>query len=223
MQKMKMRGQGATEYLTILAVILVIGVALVAIIGGFSGNASDAKSKQNEMYWQTRSPISIIGGRADSNNIAYFVLKNTGKYPVELLAIGPIGSRTVAQNTQNWNIDGMAITPDYEMLILSPELPVDEGRYVAYIAPPRGNGTGTYTQKNILNPGEQIMVGFSIWNNAAINPQEYAINQICTGPGPSGSAIEFSRLIIYYRENVNGIKVVKKQDMSEYPLILSCV
>ncbi|MCX8198128.1 MAG: hypothetical protein N3F07_02960, partial [Candidatus Micrarchaeota archaeon] len=166
---------------------------------------------------------AILGGRADSTNMAYIVLKNSGKYPVELLAIGPIGSREVAEERQNWNLDGLAITPDFEMQALGAETSPTGVNYKAYIAPPRGNGEGIYTQKNILNPGEQIMVGFRVWSNAALNHQQYAVNQVCSGGGPSGSAIEFSRLIIYYRENVNGIKVVKKQDMSEYPLILPCV
>jgi len=218
----RLHAQGATEYLVILAVVLVIGLLVVGLLGGFSGTAADTQNTQNEMYWQTRTPIAIMGGKADNltwSDSAYIILKNNGKYPLELLAIGPIGS---PHNGLVMHVTGESDIPlSYELQFLSTE-GYGDPTYLVYIAPPRGNGSAGYSQRNILNPGEQIMVGFSVYPGAASNAG-YNVNQVCVNSnGNHGTAIEFSKLIIYYRENVNGVKVVKKQEMSDKPLDLPC-
>jgi len=55
------RGQGATEYLVLLAVVLIVALVSVALLGFFPGMASDAKITQSETYWRGQArPFAII-------------------------------------------------------------------------------------------------------------------------------------------------------------------
>ena len=87
-------GQGATEYLVLLAVVLIIALVSVALLGFFPGMASDAQHTQSEMYLQSATPIAIVGispaYRNDVNwppNTAHAIhmrIRNTGSYPIRL-------------------------------------------------------------------------------------------------------------------------------------------
>jgi len=217
LQKQILLGQGATEYLVILAVVLVVGLMVVTLLGGFTSSAGDAQDAQNEMYWQSRTPIAVMGGKADSQlweNTAYIILKNSGKYPVELLAIGPMNYYTMSVD-----LTDETLSLEGKMEPLSSEWRGGDS-YSVYIAPPRGTGLAEYTQKNTLNPGEQIMVGFSVYN--VLDPN-YNAKQLCRySSGQTGKVLELKKLTLYYSENVNGVKIVKKQEMNEKPFYLQC-
>jgi len=43
-------GQGATEYLVLLAVVLIVALVSVALLGFFPGMASDAQITQSQIY-----------------------------------------------------------------------------------------------------------------------------------------------------------------------------
>lgn len=84
-------GQGATEYLILLAVVLVIALVSVALLGFFPGMASDAQITQSQMYWRGASPIAIIEAVAavttssgESVIWPYIRIKNTGVYPIRI-------------------------------------------------------------------------------------------------------------------------------------------
>jgi uncharacterized protein (UPF0333 family) len=56
-----MRGQGATEYLVLLAVVLIIALVSIALLGFFPGMATDAKITQSNSYWRGDAvPFSIV-------------------------------------------------------------------------------------------------------------------------------------------------------------------
>ena len=85
-----MRGQGATEYLVLL-VVLIVALVSVALLGFFPGMASDAQATQSTTYWQSASPIAIVEwnsmGEPSAPNIyagPYFRLKNNGAYRVKI-------------------------------------------------------------------------------------------------------------------------------------------
>jgi len=44
------RAQGATEYLVLLAVVLIVALVSVALLGFFPGMASDAQITQSQIY-----------------------------------------------------------------------------------------------------------------------------------------------------------------------------
>lgn len=84
-----MLGQGATEYLVLLAVVLIVALVSVALLGFFPGMASDAQLTQSKAYWQGASPIAILenGAVSYSSGTAtspYLRLRNTGAYPIRI-------------------------------------------------------------------------------------------------------------------------------------------
>jgi len=87
-----MRAQGATEYLVLLAVVLIVALVSVALLGFFPGMASDAQITQSQMYWQGATPIAITesGARVyagDGNIYPYLRVRNTGAYPIRIAGI----------------------------------------------------------------------------------------------------------------------------------------
>jgi hypothetical protein len=53
-------GQGATEYLVLLAVVLIVALVSVALLGFFPGMSSDAKITQSQAYWSGQaSPFRV--------------------------------------------------------------------------------------------------------------------------------------------------------------------
>jgi len=85
-------GQGATEYLVLLAVVLIVALVSVALLGFFPGMASDAQIAQSQTYWQSAQPISIIESgavlyRSDGAIYPYLRVKNTGGYPIRITGV----------------------------------------------------------------------------------------------------------------------------------------
>ena len=92
-----MRGQGATEYLVLLAVVLIVALVSVALLGFFPGMASDAQATQSKTYWQSASPISIIEMDAKyylagGYTTPYIRLRNSGAYPIRITKLISPGS-----------------------------------------------------------------------------------------------------------------------------------
>ena len=92
---MGMRAQGATEYLVLLAVVLIIALVSVALLGFFPGMALDAQKTQSKAYWASASPIAIVdmgganyfaSGNGNTTEI-YLKLRNTGSYPVSITKV----------------------------------------------------------------------------------------------------------------------------------------
>jgi len=92
----QMRGQGATEYLVLLAVVLIIALVSIALLGFFPGLASDAKITQSASYWKSARPFSIVEASVKSNGSAFIVLQNveaTGTYVLgNITLVQPNGS-----------------------------------------------------------------------------------------------------------------------------------
>ena len=72
-QNIKSRGQVSTEYLVILAVVLVIALVVVYLVGGFSGLGASSLETTSKNYWAGASPFSItqakLAGTAIQLNI----------------------------------------------------------------------------------------------------------------------------------------------------------
>lgn len=82
---MLLKGQGATEYLVLLAAVLIIALVSLALLAFFPGTASDAQIAASQAYWKSASPIGIsewidIGEQGGSceHSHPYFRLKNNG-------------------------------------------------------------------------------------------------------------------------------------------------
>ena len=82
-------GQGATEYLVLLAVVLIVALVSVALLGFFPGMASDAQITQSQAYWKSAQPVAITEWGAiayvpNANTYAYLRVKNNGAYPIRI-------------------------------------------------------------------------------------------------------------------------------------------
>ncbi len=62
------KGQGASEYLMALVVVLVIAVIVIALLGGFTPFGTMSLMQQSEVYWQSASPFSIENAHVVSQN-----------------------------------------------------------------------------------------------------------------------------------------------------------
>jgi len=56
---MERKGQGTTEYLIILAVIIVVALVVVGVMGWFPGLGTGITEQQSKAYWASTSPIAI--------------------------------------------------------------------------------------------------------------------------------------------------------------------
>ena len=90
-----LKGQGATEYLVLLAVVLIVALVSVALLGFFPGMASDAQETQSQAYWKGASPVAIVdmGPAAyylsghGNTTVIYMKLRNTGGYQISITKI----------------------------------------------------------------------------------------------------------------------------------------
>ena len=70
-------GQGATEYLVLLAVILIIALVAISLLGFFPAMAADAKITQSNTYWRGEAaPIAIMEYAIDSSGNVQLILMN---------------------------------------------------------------------------------------------------------------------------------------------------
>ncbi|MFH1971911.1 MAG: hypothetical protein ABIJ18_00360 [archaeon] len=53
------RGQGATEYLIILAIVIVIALIVIGVLGTIPGIGGNAKQQASESYWET-AEIGVV-------------------------------------------------------------------------------------------------------------------------------------------------------------------
>jgi len=98
---MRFVGQGATEYLVLLAVVLIVALVSVALLGFFPGMASDAQVTQSRAYWQSMQPIAVteVVSKVYSTttlNLPYIRIRNSGAYPVRITKLLGGNGREVA-------------------------------------------------------------------------------------------------------------------------------
>ncbi|MCX8174816.1 MAG: hypothetical protein N3E51_01270 [Candidatus Micrarchaeota archaeon] len=76
-----MKAQGSSEYLMLLAAVLVIAIVVVSLLLFYPKVTPDIRQTQSELYWSTAKPIAIVGalgGRTSyscSSNAQGFLLK----------------------------------------------------------------------------------------------------------------------------------------------------
>ena len=69
------KGQGATEYLVILAVVLIVALVVIALLGFFPGVGGAARESQSASYWSGAQPFSITSFKV-SNTTVTLVMAN---------------------------------------------------------------------------------------------------------------------------------------------------
>jgi len=69
------RAQGSSEYLVLLAVVLIVSLVAIALLGGFSGFGQDARNTETKQYWSGTRPFAITGFNQKGDTMFLF-LKN---------------------------------------------------------------------------------------------------------------------------------------------------
>lgn len=97
-----LRAQGATEYLVLLAVVLIIALVGIALLGFFPGTASDAQIAESQIYWESASPLSISESNVrlwwmnNAFNEFQMFVTNNGNYPIRITKI-IAGNQSISQ------------------------------------------------------------------------------------------------------------------------------
>ena len=94
MQLFYKKGQGATEYLVLLAVVLIVAMVAIALLGFFPGLAGDAKIAQSDSYWRgTSRPFAILEhSMASTGSNITIVVQNVDADQREITQISMAGS-----------------------------------------------------------------------------------------------------------------------------------
>lgn len=71
-----MKGQVSTEYLIILAVVLVVALVVVFLVGGFAGLGAASLETQSKNYWAGTSPFSIKTFKASGTTLELEMVNN---------------------------------------------------------------------------------------------------------------------------------------------------
>ena len=72
-----MKGQGATEYLVLLGVVLIVALVAIALLGFFPGLSSDTRETQARSYWSGIANPFQIKDYSYSGTTLTLVLRNS--------------------------------------------------------------------------------------------------------------------------------------------------
>lgn len=202
-------GQGATEYLVLLAVVLIIALVGVALLGFFPGTASDSQIAESQIYWQSASPIAIIesaakyytGDSGGTRAFPYVRIRNTGSYPIRIAKL--LGAGNSSASTY--------YTGSYVPISSGYYLAPGEEAYFAY------NGAGFY-------PGlEMRAVYFDMIEDSGVGLPitVYGASQICNAPtDPSRGMVVMKEFGFEYIQYTEGQAITKRQIGK--PLVIRC-
>ena len=84
------KGQVSTEYLVILAVVLVVALIVVALVGGMSPVSTGVSESQSKNYWLSVAPVSISGWKYSGTSLE-LTLQNMGGQKVTITSIDIAG------------------------------------------------------------------------------------------------------------------------------------
>ena len=94
--KRPLRAQGATEYLVILSVVLVISLVSISLMGYGPSVSSDVAYSASKSYWQSEArPIAVTEAGLTGDSAFSFVVQNNNPDPVSLTGIS-IDSQAVS-------------------------------------------------------------------------------------------------------------------------------
>jgi len=210
-----MLGQGATEYLVLLAVVLIVALVSVALLGFFPGMASDAQITQSQAYWQSATPIAIteIAAWGTTNaptgrGLMYMRLRNNGAYPITITKIiGTSGTNFISQfycvaGTDCGAPSGLRNISDYYTLQPGEERGIGYGVLA-------GGGAAIYRE-----------IDFYRTSGTSGGCQMYSIASDCLPAQPYGTLM-VKNFGFEYTQTVEG-QVVTKRQIGTAPLIVKC-
>jgi hypothetical protein len=205
-------GQGATEYLVLLAVVLIIALVSVALLGFFPGMASDSKEVQSKAYWSSASPIAIVEWGARSGNtsgsertVPFMRIRNVGAYQITITKILADGYSL----SEVWTGSYSPSANISDVYRLAPGEEMEIGRS-PYFTPDPGSGNRRFINFRYSGTGKYASVGE--FNDIPVS--------YCTRTGTYGSLV-VNNFGFEYIEAVNGQTITKRQ-IGAKPLAIKC-
>ncbi|MCX8195169.1 MAG: hypothetical protein N3G22_03635 [Candidatus Micrarchaeota archaeon] len=185
-------GQGATEYLILLAAVMIVGLIVLALLAFFPSLTEEARLQQNQVFWQSQQPLAIVHAAAGDFPEIFFdtdtlvlTFENKGGQPIEILSISPGGLTQSALVFQSYG----EATGDTNTVFTTTKA---MGSYGVYLAPPHGRGYDYYEHDNILQPGDRITIGISIFYQAG-----YPYTA-CKVEGERQKTLQIQKLTVHY-------------------------
>jgi len=206
-------GQGATEYLVLLAVVLIVALVSVALLGFFPGMASDAKLTQSKTYWSSATPISIVetGARFVYNGVGnytftYFRIRNNGNYPISLTKILAGNTSISYAWTGGWGPDAL----------LSGRARIAPGEEFVF------GLSSHFTGVPELGSENRTFISFSGSDATSYNANlKNAASSLCSRSAPYGYLV-VNNFGFEYTQTIEGQTLTKKQ-LGSTPLVVQCM
>jgi len=204
-----LRAQGATEYLVLLAVVLIVALVSVALLGFFPGMASDAQITQSKAYWQSAQPIAItdISGRYVSSSVItypYFFFRNSGAYPIRVTGIIGGDGAKVTQFFDDGGAGCLAV-----------------GYYAIsdyyYMAP----GEEKYFASSFVHGGSYCRRHITLSAGGTSSNSIGGAKSVCQNSSSSPGMINFNTFGFEYIEYIEGQQITKRQ-IGAKPLMAKC-
>jgi len=188
-----MKAQGATEYLVLLAVVLIVALVSVALLGFFPGMTSDSQITQSQAYWQSATPIAVIETAAayrtaNAEIQTYLLLRNTGTYPIRITGVVGADGGTATQ-FYGW---GCGFSSAYYN--------ISDYFYL-------GPGEQKYFSSYLGSPCSlQLLARTSATSGIGVN-----VNSICQNSTATPGTIVASSFGFTYIQYIDGQQITKKQ------------
>ena len=99
-----LKAQGATEYLVLFAVVLIIVMVVVALLGFFPNMAGGTQQTTSDTYWAGTRPLSIVNQKVNSTGNVTVMFQNNEAYPVTIPANG-LKLQTTKGTDLTWTTD----------------------------------------------------------------------------------------------------------------------
>jgi len=206
-----MHGQGATEYLVLLAVVLIISLVAIALLGFFPGMAGDAKITESQAYWKGATPLAIVdvsGIKSCSveTGARYFNMKiqNTGSYRIRLSKIW-LGRENISLYND--------VSAGTEKPLANIEMGPGEETCIG------GAGTGGEGSDTFCVMHQITLMGPATGQTHSIEYELYASQELCDANG-KGTA-ELKDFGFEYVQIIDGTEITKKE-IGKGNLILKC-
>jgi hypothetical protein len=99
MRRLRSKAQAATEYLIILAVVIIIALIVVGVLGGIPGIGTGARSRASASYWQTADiaiPSFAAFAASDDLNVS---IRNNLRNRITLTSVSVGGGTQACSET----------------------------------------------------------------------------------------------------------------------------
>ena len=149
------RGQGATEYLVLLAIVLVICLVSISLLNFFPGFSFETRMTESQYYWKTAKPLQILDHRQDpGSGVLSLVVNNGQTEQLQITDITVTGNGATGSNNSSIYLSGGET--EIVKVTLDQNTCIDSGRYEYDIILSYRSQDGTLIGKEF---GEKKLVG----------------------------------------------------------------